>query len=266
MVGRGRGLSCGGCSSPGSRTPLAGISLPCAHRPGWLWPQQPWDSALNPGCALGLPGPGARGWGRPWPRCPLFMTLETSRALFPFTPLGADGKSLSYTQDRVFPADGTPPPAKPVPTAHSSCRGGGGGERTLFFLPGPERTWRCRSGRALLASRGRAAQAAVPGLPPAPPHTSPSPPPPGDAKVKPGLGEHPYLGRQGGRAGGAGCSLVPPAMPVSCRQPQQPVSRLRRWSSSSEALKAGLSSELAEGGHERGQYRPETSSSRQNRR
>ena len=55
-------------------------------------------------------------------------------------------------------------------------------------------------------------------------------------------------------------------MPASSRQPQQPLSKICKWSSSSELLKAGLSSELAEGSQERDQYWAETSSRRQNRR
>lgn len=57
-----------------------------------------------------------------------------------------------------------------------------------------------------------------------------------------------------------------PVMPESSRQLQQPLSKICKWSSSSELLKAGLSSELAEGSQERDQYWAETSSSRQNRR
>lgn len=78
----------------------------------------------------------------------------------------------------------------------------------------------------------------------------------------PGAEEGPYLGWHCRWAQGTAPRLAPPESP---RQPQQP-SRTCRCSSSSELLKAGLSSELAEGSPERDQYWAETSSRRQKRR
>lgn len=75
-----------------------------------------------------------------------------------------------------------------------------------------------------------------------------------------------YLGLCAGRAGGAGRCLGPLPAAGASRQPQQPLSRTCRCSSSSEWVKAGLSRELADASQERDQYWAETSSSRQKRR
>lgn len=81
-----------------------------------------------------------------------------------------------------------------------------------------------------------------------------------------GWGKSPYLGRHCGWAQGARPRLAPSVTAGSSWQPQHPLSRIWRCSSSSELLKAGLSSELAEGSPERDQYWAETSSRRQKRR
>lgn len=229
-------VQCAGSARPGAVLRAWGLA-----DPGWgqrdsprLWdtPWTPWPSSLLQ-CKHCWP------WGGGyWVQ----LTSETGSFLLPFSISGSRLCIIisSYTQacsNTLFVAAASPSAAPPHPV-HKAPR-----------------AWQKENHPTAVISPGRQKDAA--GLTAA-------------LLIKtPGAergGARRYLGLCAGRAGGAGRCLGPLPAAGASRQPQQPLSRTCRCSSSSEWVKAGLSRELADASQERDQYWAETSSSRQKRR